>query len=357
MVTLIVLGAAGAGASVWLGVFLVRFMVGLFLDHPMVILRLEPEPPEGELGAREPDVHFLGRDGKPLRGWFVRSARPTRRVIAFFHEYGADGEAWLRYLSALPAEGFHVFTFDFRGSGASEAPEGYRSFKWATADEVADADAALRYLRARGDAEGWQIAAFGASRGAAAMMMAAVNHPWLERMACEGVSSTMGSILSYTRRWARIYIPEPLVERMPMAVWRVLAHLVVVGSENRERRKFPSLEQHLAELGVRQILFIYGERDALITPDHRDGILRSFSGERHTWILPRAGHLAGPVQFAQEYGRRLAEWFRESPLPRGAAFENERNAGARCAPVPCEVRPSAHGGPARHGAGGSHDAR
>ncbi|MBI3891076.1 MAG: alpha/beta hydrolase [Candidatus Wallbacteria bacterium] len=316
LVTLVGGAVLVLGAAVWLLVWIVGFMVGLFLDHPIVILRLEPEESGAEPGMRDPDVHFLGRDGTKLRGWLVRSPQPTRRVIAFFHEYGADAGAWSRYLSFLPAEGFHVFTFDFRGAGESEAPKGYRPFKWATAGEVADADAALCYLRAKAEEEGWEVAAFGASRGASALMMAAAGHPWLQTIACEGMSSTLGSIHSYMRRWARIYIPDAIVEWTPDAVWRMFAHLVVVASENREGVRFPPLEWHLAQLQGRRILFIYGERDALITPQHRDGILRGYRGPRALWMLPRTGHLAGPVQFAAEYRHRVTAWFLGEMAPR-----------------------------------------
>ncbi len=316
--SLLAIASLLALSAVYFTCWLIRFMVGLFLDHPMVILRAEPEdaPPTEPLRAeREPDVHFLSRDGVRLRGWLIRSLQPTRKVIVFFHEYGASGSAWSRYLLSFPEAGYHVFTFDFRGCGASETTRDFRVHKWATEVEVGDADAALCYIRDRASHEGWEVHGFGASKGASAMFMAAPSHPWLRSLACEGMSSTLGTIFAYMRRWARIYIPEKLVERMPDFFLRMVAHLIVVDSQIREASTFPDLESRMAGLQDRRALFIYGERDSLISSQHRQGILSAFPGPNQVWIVPRAGHLAGSRKQATEFRRRLLQWFDASPGP------------------------------------------
>ncbi len=311
--------AAALAAAFYFARWLTLFMVGLFLDHPIVTLALdEPEAPAepDEAGEPEPEFDFPSRDGVRLRGRFILSRRRSRRVAIFFHEFGADATAWRRYLWFLPAAGWHLFTFDFRGSGGSQAPDGHRAHKWVTAGEVADAAAALDVVRARALAEGWEVAGFGASRGGAAMMMAAVGCPWLRTMACEGVSSTLESVYWHMRRWARIYVPAWLLACIPGPGWRVLAHLVVLAAESRERLRFPDLAEPLRALLDRRILFAYGTKDSLINEGHRQAVMAAFPGTGESWLMPRVGHLAGPSQCRDEYRWRMLSWLESGTFPR-----------------------------------------
>jgi pimeloyl-ACP methyl ester carboxylesterase len=237
-------------------------------------------------------------------------------VVVFFHEFGADAAAWRKYLWFLPAEGWHVFTFDFRGSGGSETPAGHRAHKWVTAGEVWDADAALEVVRTRALREGWEVAGFGASRGGAAMLMAAVAHPWLRVMACEGVSSTLESVYWHLRRWARIYVPAWLLACIPGPGWRALAHLVVLAAESREGLRFPALAEHLRALHDRDVLFAYGTKDSLINEGHRQAVMAAFPGRKSSWLMPRVGHLAGPFQCRSEYRWRMLCWLESDRFSR-----------------------------------------
>lgn len=293
--------------------WLTLFMVGLFLDHPIVTLTAEPQEPaeSGVAGDPEPEFEFPSRDGVTLRGRFILSPRPSRRVVIFFHEFGADGSAWRKYLGFLPAEGWHLFTFDFRGSGGSQALDGHRAHKWVTAGEVWDADAALAVVRARALREDWEVAGFGASRGGAAMLMASAAHPWLRVMACEGVSSTLESVYWHMRRWARIYVPAWLLACIPGPGWRALSHLVVLAAESREGLRFPALAEPLQALHDRSALFIYGTKDSLINEGHRQAVMAAFAGRKEAWLMPRVGHLAGPLQCRDDYRRRVLDWLEE----------------------------------------------
>ncbi|MBI4872790.1 MAG: alpha/beta hydrolase [Candidatus Riflebacteria bacterium] len=315
-----VLGATAALAlltgAVYLARWLVLFMTGLFLDHPTITLEMSrAEAPDEPRWDREPAVQFLSRDGTELSGWWVRSRQPSRRAAIFFHEFGADGESWRRYLWFLPEAGWHVFTFDFRGSGASGAPEGHRAYKWATAGEVWDAAAALDLVRAQARDEGLRVVGFGASRGAAAMFMAAAAHPWLETFACEGVSAARPSVYWHMRRWARIYVPRWAVDSVPDLGWRGLTHLVLLAAEHRDGVRFPSLEEHLQTLGGRRALFAWGEKDSLIPPGHRRELFRAFAGRRELWTLAGAGHLQGPIACAEEYRQRMLSWLEGTTAP------------------------------------------
>ncbi|MBI4872430.1 MAG: hypothetical protein HY814_12790, partial [Candidatus Riflebacteria bacterium] len=207
----------------------------------------------------------------------------------------------------------------FRGSGGSTVPAGSRAYKWATAGEVWDAAAALELVREQAREEGLLVSGFGASRGAAAMLMAATAHPWLETMACEGLSGARPSVYWHMRRWARIYVPRRAVDLVPDLGWRVLTHLVLVAAEHRDGVRFPPLEDHLRALAGRRAMFVWGEKDSLIPSGHRRELYEAFAGWRERWTLPGAGHLQGPAVCTREYRRRMLSWLEGTTAPAATA--------------------------------------
>jgi fermentation-respiration switch protein FrsA (DUF1100 family) len=70
-------------------------------------------------GAGQPfqDVWFTSRDGTKLHGWFIpaTSQGPALGTVVHFHGNAQNMTAHYAFVSWLPAEGFNVFVFDYRG--------------------------------------------------------------------------------------------------------------------------------------------------------------------------------------------------------------------------------------------------
>ena len=112
----------------------------------------------GQVGLSFEEVYFVTSDGVRLHGWFVPGCQDLTWL--WFHGNAGNISHRLEYLKLLHDElGVSVFLFDYRGYGRSEGkPSEEGSYR--------DAQAALTYLRSRGDIDSERIVYFGRSLGA-----------------------------------------------------------------------------------------------------------------------------------------------------------------------------------------------
>ncbi len=125
--------------------------------------RAETTPPP-ELAAAV-SVWFESGDGTRLHGWLIPAAGGTPRdqAATILHVHGNAGniESHVWFTEYLPAAGFNLFVFDFRGYGRSEGAARRRR------PLIADTDAALDMLLARPDIDPTRIGLFAQSLGGA----------------------------------------------------------------------------------------------------------------------------------------------------------------------------------------------
>ena len=136
-----------------------------FIYFPQKKLGADPS----HFGLAFEDVSFTAADGKALHGWFV----PGRNEVTWlwFHGNAGNISDRLGNLKLLHDElGVSVLLFDYRGYGRSEGrPTEKGTYR--------DADAALAYLRSRGDVSPDRIIYFGRSLGSAVAVELATRHP------------------------------------------------------------------------------------------------------------------------------------------------------------------------------------
>ncbi len=117
-----------------------------------------------QFGLKFADLSFVTEDGSALHGWWLPtvaddgSARaPT---VLYLHGNGGNVGVHLQQVAWLPAAGFNVLMFDYRGFGHSAGKPTLNGV-------VADGLAALRYLRTRPDVDTGKLIVLGQSIGAA----------------------------------------------------------------------------------------------------------------------------------------------------------------------------------------------
>ena len=111
-----------------------------------------------QVGLSFEEVYFVASDGVRLHGWFA----PGRQDITWlwFHGNAGNISHRLENLKLLHDElGVSVFLFDYRGYGRSQGKPSEKG-------TYRDAQAALTYLRSRGDTDPERIVYFGRSLGA-----------------------------------------------------------------------------------------------------------------------------------------------------------------------------------------------
>lgn len=82
--------------------------------------RDQPRTP-GDLGLNFENVEFASKDGTKLHGWFIPAkGLAAKATVVFSHGNAGSLGHHLPFVSWLPAEGFNVFLYDYRGYGKSE---------------------------------------------------------------------------------------------------------------------------------------------------------------------------------------------------------------------------------------------
>lgn len=121
-----------------------------------------PTPVPTGLAGAEP-VWFSSADGTRLYGWFIpaQDGSDPAAAATVLHAHGNAGniQDHLYFSEFLPAAGFNLFIFDYRGYGQSEGSARKRE------DLIADTHAALDAMLARDDVNRRRIGLFGHSLG------------------------------------------------------------------------------------------------------------------------------------------------------------------------------------------------
>ena len=134
--------------------------------------------PAAKLGTAYEQVSFRTSDGLTLRGWYV----PSRNGAAVISAPGrADSRKPARMLAR---HGYGVLLFDRRGEGESDGDPNI--FGWGA---ERDFNAAVAYLRTRGDVDHGRIGGIGLSVGGETLLQAAAQSKGLKAIVSDGAGS------------------------------------------------------------------------------------------------------------------------------------------------------------------------
>ena len=118
------------------------------------------------------EVHFDSEDGTRLHGWFCQAEGAARGAIFFCHGNAANLTNHISAVDWLPAAGYHLFIWDYRGFGASQGTPSKSGLK-------EDTRAALETFLELPEVKqtGLPRVAFGQSLGAAYVSLVAAERP------------------------------------------------------------------------------------------------------------------------------------------------------------------------------------
>lgn len=312
-------------------VLLVAFSLATWIIYIPVIMRFFEERPHliADQGRPMPDgeeCRIQTADGLELRGTYLSTSAPTRLgVVAFCHELTGNRWGATRYLEELRAEGFDVFTFDFRNHGRSDHLRGYQPMPWITEYEMADVQAAVNYLCSRHDAAPGGIGLMGVSKGATAAICAAARDRRIRAVVADGAYPIDGMQRHYIRRFAGFTRLAPLVAQIPDVCLFSFCKWCKFLVGLRRGCRFLNVEQ-LAASVTQPVFMIYGERDSYVPSSVIREFRSTIAGRTKLWIVSGARH-NGAVQVASElYHRRISRFFRRHLS--GRSFPSRQNTGA-----------------------------
>lgn len=122
------------------------------------------------LGLAHEDVRIPGPDGSTLHGWFLPAQGRSRGSVLHAHGNAANIGNHLPLVAWLPAAGFDVLMFDYRGFGRSDGQPTLEGV-------VADTRAALAWLRAHPKVDARRLVVLGQSLGGATAIRAVAADP------------------------------------------------------------------------------------------------------------------------------------------------------------------------------------
>jgi dipeptidyl aminopeptidase/acylaminoacyl peptidase len=254
-----------------------------------------------ETGVAWEDVTFPGGDGAPLGGWLLPRDAPAPSILACGGYRGRRSDL-LGIGSHLWRAGFTVLLFDYAGYGDVPGPVtlGHR--------ELADARAALRFLRQRHP--GAPLGVIGYSMGAAVAIMLAAREPDVRAVVADSPFASQRDIVRY--QMARELGLRPTAAGEPIA--RALLWLIDHTLRRRYGFRFADVEplRDVGRLAARPLLLVHGEADHMIPVEHArrvDAAARAGGVALESWYVPSAGHCEAYFLDREGYCRRVRRFF------------------------------------------------
>jgi fermentation-respiration switch protein FrsA (DUF1100 family) len=221
--------------------------------------------PRGQ-GVVAIDVEFDGPQGARLHGWWLPAqGRSPLGTVLHLHGNAANISNHLPMVSWLPAAGFNVLTFDYRGYGRSAGRPSLDGV-------VDDTRAALAYLRRRSDVDAKRLAVIGQSLGGAtALRVVAEDDAGIRLLIIDSAfSSYRGVALEAADGGPPAWLAKLLVADLP------------------DERDDPIAAAARLRTAA---LVIHGDRDSIVGQHHGKALLDAVAGPKQ-WIgISGGGHI------------------------------------------------------------------
>jgi len=214
---------------------------------------------------------FDSLDGTKLHGWFVEAATTNvLGTVVHFHGNAQNLTAHSSFVEWLPAAGYQLFMFDYRGYGKSAGRPSRRGL-------FEDGVAVLRYVRTLPEVDTNRIVIIGQSLGGATSMAVAGRHPELA-----GQAMIIDSAFYSYRRIVRdkiALIPILSLLRVPLS-WVVISDAY-------------SPAPTLPNISPTPILFMHGTADIVIPVHHSHMLYERAADPRDILIIEGGQHISG----------------------------------------------------------------
>jgi fermentation-respiration switch protein FrsA (DUF1100 family) len=241
-------------------------------------------------GLRFEEVFFPSSDGTRLSGWFIPAIGSPKGTVIHFHGNAENMTAHFAFVSWLPAAGFNLFVFDYRGYGKSAGKPDRKGL-------CNDSVAAINHVASRKDVAPDRLLLLGQSLGGANAIVAAV------RSHCHGIravaiESAFASYQGIVREKIG-QIPVLSLAKSPLAY--------LLSSD-----AYSPLDV-VAQIAPVPLLFIYGTDDPIVSPAQGRALYEQARQPKVFWTLLRGEHLDAFADPSSPYRQKLVTFF-ESAL-------------------------------------------
>ncbi|MBE0503657.1 MAG: alpha/beta hydrolase [Desulfuromonadales bacterium] len=237
-------------------------------------------------GLHFEEVVFSSRDGTELSGWFIPAVGEAQGTILHLHGNAENMTSHFGFVSWLPAAGFNLLVFDYRGYGQS-AGRPHRGGVYE------DSCAALAYLRSRADIDPTRLLILGQSLGGAQAVTVVGGG---ERA---GVRAVVVESSFYSYR----SIVRDSIGKMPLLSWvkTPLAHILISDEL--------SPADYVDKIAPIPLLLIHGTQDEIIPFRHAELLLERAGEPKTLWRIEGGHHTPAFAAPDSPYRRQLVEFF------------------------------------------------
>lgn len=241
-----------------------------------------------DVGLAYRDLYFEADDGPVLHGWFL-PATDARGTVLLLHGNAENISTHLGSVWWLPAAGYHVVLYDYRGYGLS-------SGEASLAGMLPDFEAAVRKTRQLPETQGKPLFVFGQSLGGAVAISAVARSPQRDHIAGLIVEGAFADYRQITReKLAEFWLTWPLQWPLSLTI------------DNRYRPL-----DDIRRISPIPLLVIHGDADIIIPSHHATSLYEAAGEPRELWQLPGAAHIDAFTR--PEYRQRLVDYLDKLPL-------------------------------------------
>lgn len=244
--------------------------------YPDDIVYRRPE----ELRLAYEDVRFQTSDGLTLAGWFFPARGAAKGTVVHFHGNAGNVTAHVGLVEWVPAAGYHLLMFDYRGYGHSQG-------RVTRAGTITDGHAAVDYALSRAETAGLPLFAYGQSLGGAIAVVVAADREAIDAVVAE---STFSSYRRIATLHARSLVFFDWSARL-VAGWTI--------SDGYDPADV------VGQIAPRPLLVIAAENDTICFPELARELYEAAGEPKEWWLVPRAGHLGISLEAREELIRRV----------------------------------------------------
>jgi fermentation-respiration switch protein FrsA (DUF1100 family) len=222
-----------------------------------------------QIGLAYQDVYFPSRDGTLLHGWFLPAQGASKGTIVQLHGNAENISTHIGSVYWLPAQGYNVFLFDYRGYGLSA---GTPSLDGA----IMDVESAIHWLLDNDRIDPQRIVVLGQSLGGALGTYALATSGLASRIRALVLDSTFGDYRRIAReKFAALWLTWPLQYPLSWSIDDDYAPIRVI-----------------ARISPTPVLIIHSEADAIIPVHHARQLYAAAKQPKQLWLIPDGHHIS-----------------------------------------------------------------
>lgn len=220
-----------------------------------------------DIGLAYEDVTFEAADRVPLHGWFLPASAPACATILFLHGNAENISTHIASVYWLPAHGFNVFLFDYRGYGASGGSPSVAGIQ-------TDIDAAMRYVLGRSDHG--PVVMYGQSLGGAAAIYYAAHGSLRDHIRSLVAESSFASYRGITReKLAGFWLTWPFQWLPKLTISDKYSPIAAIG-----------------RVAPIPLLLVHGTKDPIVPLRDGERLFAAAHEPKRFWKVEGAGHIA-----------------------------------------------------------------